>query len=143
MKATGNHPSKCEICGQNLIQLASFQSTTPKATADEIRAHLFNLQNPANQLPPFSPAQSTLEQKSVLTLHFFVHFSVKPNKQVPKSSKENNCLDFCCYILYIEFFARPPLYFMTHQTPTIRPGRPSSKIIRNVYVVSTQFFSPY
>jgi len=40
-----------------LIQLAIFRSTNPKATTDEIRAHLFNLQNPENQLPPFSPAQ--------------------------------------------------------------------------------------
>ncbi len=57
MKATGNHPSKHEIQGQNLIQLAIFQSTNPKATTDEIQAHLLNLQNPANQLSPFSPAQ--------------------------------------------------------------------------------------
>ncbi len=43
MRATGNHPSEREIQGQNLIQLAIFRSTNPKATTDETQAHLFNL----------------------------------------------------------------------------------------------------
>ncbi len=56
-KTTGNHRASREICGQNLVQLAIYHATNPKATTDEIHAHLFNLQNPEHQLPPFSPSQ--------------------------------------------------------------------------------------
>ncbi len=56
-KETGNHCADHEIHGQNLVQLAIYHVTNPKATPNEVRAHLFNLQNPGHQLPPFTPSQ--------------------------------------------------------------------------------------
>ncbi len=56
-KATGNHCASCKIRGKNIVQLAIYLATNPKATTDEICDYLFNLQNPDHQLPSFSSSQ--------------------------------------------------------------------------------------
>ncbi len=56
-KSTRNHHANCDINSQNLVQLAIYHSTNPKATINEVCAHLFNLKNQQHQLPPFSALQ--------------------------------------------------------------------------------------
>ncbi len=56
-RATGNGQAKRELCGGNLKQLAVYCAVFPKATTDEIRAYLFNLQPANNQPPPLLHSQ--------------------------------------------------------------------------------------
>ena len=43
MRATGNHPAERELRGQPLVRLALYRSVYPKATLNQVRAFLFNM----------------------------------------------------------------------------------------------------
>ncbi len=48
-KTTGNHHANCVINDKNLVWLAIYCSTNPKATIDGVCVHLFKLQNSGHQ----------------------------------------------------------------------------------------------
>ncbi len=56
-RATGNHRAERELRGEWLVRLAIYCTVNPKATIDETRAYLYNLQPQNNQHPPFSLSQ--------------------------------------------------------------------------------------